>query len=108
LETLSGESRPFSELLQSRIDRYPVSGEINSQVSDPHGVIKKIEAHYKGKELSVDYIDGLSMEFTNWRFNLRPSNTEPVIRLNVESRHDAALLQEKTDELLTLIRGMAS
>jgi phosphomannomutase len=107
LQTLCAENRPMSELIESRIDKYPVSGEINRTVSDPHGVLKRIEEKYKGTELSTDYIDGLSMEFKNWRFNLRPSNTEPVIRLNIETRQDHELLKKKTEELLGLIEGFA-
>ena len=69
-------------------------------------MLQAIEAHYKGKELITEHIDGLSMEFENWRFNLRPSNTEPVIRLNVETRADKDLLQAKTDELIKLIGSL--
>jgi phosphomannomutase len=87
------------------MEKYPVSGEINRTVSDPHSVISKIESHYKGSEIGTDHIDGLSMEFSNWRFNLRPSNTEPVIRLNLETRNDKALLEQKTLELLSLIES---
>jgi phosphomannomutase len=107
VETLCSQDRPFSELLQARMDKYPVSGEINSTVDDPHAVLGKIEAHYKSKANSVEHIDGLSMEFGAWRFNLRPSNTEPVIRLNVETRQDKNLLKERTEELLDMIKEMA-
>ncbi|MGB6065663.1 MAG: phosphomannomutase [Desulfomonilaceae bacterium] len=107
VETLSVAGRPLSELIQARMDKYPVSGEINRKVADPHGTIEKVEARYKGKEPAIDYTDGLSMEFEKWRFNLRPSNTEPVIRLNVETRQDKALLKEKTAELLSLIDSLA-
>jgi phosphomannomutase len=107
VETLSISGRPLSELIQARMDKYPVSGEINRTVPDPHGVIQKVEAHYKGQGPEIDYTDGLSMEFDKWRFNLRPSNTEPVIRLNVEVRRDKELLQEKTAEILDLIESLA-
>jgi phosphomannomutase/phosphomannomutase/phosphoglucomutase len=103
VQTLSLEDRPLSELIQVRMDKYPVSGEINRRVSDPHGLLKRIEEDYSKKNPAIDYIDGLSMEFESWRFNLRPSNTEPVIRLNVETRHDKRLLEERTNELLHLI-----
>ncbi|MBI5249647.1 MAG: phosphomannomutase, partial [Desulfomonile tiedjei] len=103
VETISTENKPLSKLIETRLQKYPVSGEINRKVSDPPGVLKKIEAHYKGKELSTDYTDGVSMEFKDWRFNLRASNTEPVIRLNVESRQNPELMKEKTEELLNLI-----
>ncbi|MCX5873671.1 MAG: phosphomannomutase [Deltaproteobacteria bacterium] len=103
VQAVSTAGRPLSELVKSRMKKFPVSGEINRTVSDTHAVISKIEAHFKGSEIGTDYIDGLSMEFKNWRFNLRPSNTEPVIRLNVEVRNDKVLLDKKTEELLSLI-----
>ena len=103
VQTLSHLDRPLSELIQAREARYPVSGEINRTVSDPHELLKKIEANYRYKKPAIDYIDGLSMEFDTWRFNLRPSNTEPVIRLNVETRQNKELLQERTSEILRLI-----
>ena len=105
-QTVSIAGKPLSELVESRMAKFPVSGEINRTVSDPIAVIQKIEDKYKGSELFSDHIDGLSMEFANWRFNLRPSNTEPVIRLNVETRQDQALLEEKTQELLGLIEKL--
>jgi phosphomannomutase len=85
------------------MEKYPVSGEINRTVSDPKAVMQAIQAHYASSAVSVDHIDGVSMEFDRWRFNLRPSNTEPVIRLNVETRQDKDLLAEKTEELLAMI-----
>jgi phosphomannomutase len=103
VETMSAEDKPLSELMTDRMTKFPVSGEINRKAADPPGVLKQIEAYYKGKELNVDYTDGVSMEFKDWRFNLRASNTEPVIRLNVETRHNPELLQEKTNEILGLI-----
>ena len=94
-------------MIQSRIDKFPASGEINRTVKNGQAVLQGIEERYKGKELNTDYIDGLSMEFDRWRFNLRPSNTEPVIRLNVETRGDKDLLKEKTDELLKIIDSLS-
>lgn len=104
LELLSKAGKSMSTLMQERMDRYPISGEINSTVNDAKAVIEKIEADY-GKNGIVTKVDGLSVEYPNWRFNLRMSNTEPVIRLNVEARQDKALLQEKTEELLAIIRA---
>ena len=66
-------------------------------------MLTRVEGVYRGQATSIEYVDGLSMAFANWRFNLRMSNTEPVVRLNVESRGDAALMQAKTRELLGLI-----
>ena len=104
LELSSEAGRPLSALMQERMERYPVSGEINSKVADARAVIDKIEAKY-GPAGKVTKVDGLSIEYPQWRFNLRMSNTEPVIRLNVETRHDKELLEEKTAELLKEIRG---
>ncbi len=107
VQTLSEENKPFSKLIEERVNKFPVSGEINRTVSDPKRVLLEMENHYKGKEKATDFTDGLSMEFSDWRFNLRPSNTEPVIRLNIETRQNHELLQEKTDEILGLIKSFS-
>jgi phosphomannomutase len=99
---LCAEGRKLSELVADRIAAFPVSGEINSRVADPDAVIARIEERYGNGE--KDYTDGLSIAFADFRFNIRKSNTEPLLRLNVESRRNKALLQEKTEELLALIR----
>lgn len=103
LELMSAAGKPLSELMKERMARYPISGEINSKVADAKVVLAKIEEKY-GKTGKITRVDGLSIEYPEWRFNLRMSNTEPVIRLNVEVRQDKALLKEKTDELLREIR----
>ncbi len=84
---------------------FPASGEINSTVEDAEALLAQIEARYAPGALAVDHTDGLSVGFADWRFNIRMSNTEPLVRLNVESRGDKALMQAKTDELLALIRA---
>ena len=99
---LSREGRKLSTLVTDRMAAFPVSGEINSKVADPDGVIARILATYEGGV--KDFTDGLSVAFPDYRFNIRKSNTEPLLRLNVETRGDARLLQEKTEELLRLIR----
>ncbi len=104
-QVLSEAGRPLSSLVDARMQAYPASGEINRKVADQPGAIEAIKARYVPKAIAVDYTDGLSVEFEQWRFNLRSSNTEPLIRLNVESRGDAALMQDKTGELLELIGG---
>lgn len=104
LELLCKSGRTLSELMKERMERYPCSGEINSKVKDADEVLDRIEAEY-GAKGEVTKIDGLSVEFDDWQFNLRKSNTEPVIRLNVEARQDETLMQVKTDELLKKIRG---
>ncbi len=82
---------------------YPVSGEINSRVRDADAVLAAVERRYAGGV--IDRTDGLSVEFPQFRFNLRRSNTEPVVRLNVETRGDEPLLRRRTAELLELIRA---
>jgi phosphomannomutase len=99
---LSREGKALSELVADRMAAFPVSGEINNRVDDPEAVIARIEDQY-GDGIKDD-TDGLSLAFADYRFNIRKSNTEPLLRLNVESRGNAALLQEKTKELLQLIR----
>jgi phosphomannomutase len=94
-------------LVDERIARFPSSGEINLKVKDAPGVLKAIESQYAGDALSVDHTDGVSIEFANWRFNLRASNTEPVIRLNVESRADQALMEQQTKQLLDAINTLS-
>jgi len=99
----SGKS--LSALVDERIKLFPASGEINRKLPDGKAAIQRIEKIYRPKAVSIDYTDGLSMEFDRWRFNLRTSNTEPLVRLNVESRGDEALMKEKTDELLKALEG---
>ncbi|HEY4365974.1 MAG TPA: phosphomannomutase CpsG [Steroidobacteraceae bacterium] len=95
----------LSALVGERIAKFPASGEINRKVSDATATIKRAQERYQPGSRSIDFTDGLSIEFDRWRFNLRSSNTEPLIRLNVESRDDVALMQSKTAELLELIGG---
>jgi len=101
-ELLSVSGQQLSALVDDRMAAYPVSGEINSAVPDPAAVLALIQDTYA--EGQMNFTDGLSVEFPRFRFNLRMSNTEPVLRLNVETRADKQLLQEKTAELLNLIR----
>jgi phosphomannomutase len=102
-ELVSRAGRPLSALVEERMAAFPASGEINRSIADPPAVLAAVEARLRGDALTIDHTDGLSMEFAEWRFNLRASNTEPLVRLNVESRGDAALMQAKTDELLALL-----
>ncbi|WP_444920964.1 phosphomannomutase [Microbulbifer sp. CnH-101-G] len=104
-ELVSRSGKTLSQLVGERMAAFPCSGEINSKVQDAAAVIKAAEEKYGADALSVEHVDGLSVAYAEWRFNLRMSNTEPVIRLNVESRGDKALMREKTEELLKLIRS---
>lgn len=91
------------ELMAQSQARYPVSGEINREVDDAAAMLARIEKHYAPSAGLLDKTDGVSMEFGDWRFNVRMSNTEPLVRLNVESRGDEALMQQKTAELLAFL-----
>lgn len=104
LQIVSEARGTLSDLIHERIQKFPCSGEINSEVEDAKAVIERLEAEY-GPQGEVNKVDGLSVEFADWRFNLRMSNTEPVIRLNVETRGDHKLLEAKTRELLKKIRA---
>lgn len=95
----------LGERVYGRMKLYPCSGEINSRVEDSQKVLKRIQKKYVQQALKEEYVDGLSMEFEQWRFNLRSSNTEPLLRLNVESKGDRALMEDKTAEILALIRS---
>ena len=104
VEMMCRERKLLSELVGERMARFPASGEINRVLTDPKAAIAAVEKKYSVDALSVDRTDGLSIEFADWRFNLRMSNTEPVVRLNVESRGDQALMAEKTQELLNFLK----
>jgi len=97
------KARPLSHLVQDMIANYPVSGEINRTVVGPEKIIADILNHYQADAIDIDHTDGLSMSFSDWRFNLRMSNTEPLLRLNVESRDDQQLMKNKTEELLAKV-----
>jgi phosphomannomutase len=103
LELISSSGKPLSRLVEECIARFPASGEINRTVSDAKVVIERVLKHYEKEALDIDHTDGVSVSFAQWRFNLRMSNTEPVIRLNVESRGDEALMRRKTEEILALM-----
>ena len=93
----------LGSLVESRIERFPVSGEINRKVINASRLIADIEERYASQATDIDYTDGLSMSFPEWRFNIRTSNTEPLLRLNVESNGDQRLMETKREELLGLI-----
>ena len=102
---MSRTGQSLGELVAAREAAFPCSGEINREVANPAALLAAVEAYYATDALGVEKLDGLGVEFAEWRFNLRMSNTEPVVRLNVESRGDQALMAEKTEELLALIDG---
>ncbi len=104
-ELLSTSGKSLSALVRERQAKFPASGEINRQVEDAGATLKKLHDIYASDAISVDDTDGYSFEFAKWRFNIRMSNTEPVVRLNVESRADAALMKEKTAEVLQILEA---
>jgi phosphomannomutase len=106
LELVCKTGNPLSKLVKQMVEAYPSPGEINRKVSDANAVIAEVKAKYESQALVVDTTDGVSMEFTDWRFNLRMSNTEPVIRLNIETRGDKQGLKEHQEELLQLIESV--
>lgn len=102
---VANSGKGLSQLVSERMQAYPCSGEINSKLNDAKVALDKVDATLAAEANETDYTDGLSFSYDNWRFSLRMSNTEPVVRLNVESRADEALMQEKTQMLLALIDG---
>ena len=103
---MSVRALPLSALVGERMRLFPASGEINRHLaSDARSILARVRAHYDGAAQAIDLTDGLSMEFAEWRFNLRGSNTEPLVRLNVESRGSEPLMRDKTAEVLKLIDG---
>jgi phosphomannomutase len=104
LELIGRERRKLSELLQPLRDRYFISGEINSTVSDVAAALARIEARHR--EAKISRLDGLSVDYPDWHFNVRPSNTEPLLRLNLEAGSRGEM-ETRRDEVLALIRGNA-
>jgi phosphomannomutase len=106
LAVISERGEPLSGLVAERMRLFPASGEINRRLAtDARSILARVRAHYQAQARTVDLTDGLSMEFDAWRFNLRGSNTEPLVRLNVETRADEALMRAKTAEVLKLVDG---
>lgn len=104
-ELMCRSGKSLKELVDQRIEAFPCSGEINFRVQDAKAKIEQIQGHYQQKGGTLDTSDGISFSFPEWRFNLRASNTEPLLRLNIESRGDELLVQEKIQELTQLING---
>ncbi|EFL91150.1 phosphomannomutase [Candidatus Regiella insecticola LSR1] len=103
-ELLCVKNKTLEQMVKDRMAAYPASGEINSKLDNPTEAIERVRATYQPEAICVDETDGISLAFADWRFNLRSSNTEPVVRLNVESRANKILLDKKTNEILNLLR----
>jgi len=104
-ELISTTGKSLSELVGERMARYPASGEINRKVADATATLQALHDRYAPDALDVDDTDGYSFEFPEWRFNIRMSNTEPVVRLNIESRGDEALMKARTAEVLAILES---
>ncbi|EAM2673380.1 phosphomannomutase CpsG, partial [Salmonella enterica] len=103
-ELLCLKGNTLKTLVADRQAAYPASGEINRRLGDAAAVIARIRERYESEAVKVDTTDGISIEYTDWRFNLRCSNTEQMVRLNVESKAAPALMNEKTAELLNMLK----
>jgi phosphomannomutase len=103
-QIISETGQSLSTLVGDRISKFPVSGELNYRVPDAKAAIAAVEARYAPSALTSDRTDGISFEFPDWRINLRTSNTEPLLRLNIEARNSMQLMRAKTDEVLELLR----
>lgn len=93
------EDRPLAELVAERVAAYPCSGEMNCRAPNASDLLRQVRDHFAPEAIHEDHVDGLNLEFPQWRFNLRCSHTEPLLRLNVESRGDVPLMEEKTASL---------
>jgi phosphomannomutase len=107
-ELLSIKNKSLSTLVEERIAAYPCSGEINFTVSDKDVVIKEIKDHLSPLNPQIDLTDGMSFEFEKWRLNVRASNTEPLLRLNIETKADIELLKQKVAEISSIIDAFST
>jgi phosphomannomutase len=107
-QILCESGQTLSSLVGERIALFPVSGELNYRVPDAKAAIDAIEARYAPQAIVLDRVDGVSFEFADWRFNLRSSNTEPLLRLNVEARGSVNLMRAKTEEVLGLLKSQGA
>jgi phosphomannomutase/phosphomannomutase/phosphoglucomutase len=103
VEEMSATGRKLSDLVRAMQAAYPASGEINRRLQEPDLAMRRVEERYRPAAVAMDRVDGVSLDMGAWRFNLRQSNTEPVIRLNVESRGDQALMESRTQEILAML-----
>lgn len=104
-ELVSVSRRSLGDLVAERVAKFPCSGEINFRVTDAKAAVQRVMSHYATQSPALDHTDGISADFGDWRFNLRSSNTEPLLRLNIETRANRALLEARTRELSDLLSG---
>lgn len=105
---VSSSGIPLAEMVEARMQKYPCSGEINFKVTDANFAIEEILRHYRMLDPDIDHTDGVSADFGEWRFNLRSSNTEPLLRLNIESRANKSLVADRVEEIRELLTPYAS
>ena len=104
-ELVSVKGMTLKQLVEQRMAAYPSSGEINNRLDNPEAAIQRVRKLFEPSAQQVDETDGISIEFSDWRFNLRMSNTEPMVRLNVESKNDRELMVQKVNEILKVLRN---
>jgi len=104
-ELVSVKGMTLKQLVEQRMAAYPSSGEINNRLDNPEAAIQRVRESFEPSAQQVDETDGISIEFSDWRFNLRMSNTEPMVRLNVESKNDRELMVQKVNEILKVLRN---
>lgn len=102
-QLLSITNQTLKSLVEERVEAFPCSGEINFKVADVNGVLKHVESEFSPSAINIEKIDGISMDMGDWRFNLRGSNTEPLLRLNVETKANNGLLTNKIQQLISII-----
>ncbi len=105
IELMMRKKKPLSLLVESQIKNFPSSGEVNFYQKDPKLSLEKIINNFKSTAYKRDLVDGVSLTFKNWRFNMRVSNTEPVLRLNIESKGNPELIEEKLNEIKALLKS---
>jgi phosphomannomutase len=106
-ELISLAGKPLSQLVSERQQAYPCSGEINFNVADVKACIHAVKNYYANQNPTIDETDGVSMSFGNWRMNIRGSNTEPLLRLNIETKADSALVQQQLQAITALLQQTA-
>lgn len=106
VQIVSETGKSLGQLIKDMKKNFPCSGEINLQVKNPAEILRRVKASYQTQALEVETIDGLGFIFEDWRFNIRRSNTEPLVRLNLETRGNYSLMEEKRDEILSLIKNI--
>jgi len=104
-QLVSESGRSLADWVEDRMAAYPCSGEINFKVADAKAAVARVMEHFAAQSPALDHTDGISADFGDWRFNLRSSNTEPLLRLNVEARGDAGLMQARTEEISRLLKA---